>query len=99
MTDSLRVVATLPLDPAGAAQAGPALAALAAKSLEVEEGCLAYEVFESSGTPGTFVTIETWRAAADLDGHMSAPHVAEAFGVLGPLLVGDIAIHQLNPVG
>ena len=35
---------------------------------------------------------------ADLDAHMTQPHVAEAFEVAGPLLAGEIAIHVLGEV-
>ena len=95
--DALRVVATIPIDPAKAAEAGAALAELAAASRE-EEGCYAYDVYESASTPGVFVTVEAWRAQADLDGHMSTPHIAKAFEVLGPAVSGDIAIHPLKAV-
>ncbi|MGA8257096.1 MAG: putative quinol monooxygenase [Nocardioides sp.] len=99
MTDSapLRVVATLPFDPASSAEVAPALTALATAS-QAEEGCLAYDVFESAATPGTFVTVESWRSQADMDSHMTQPHVATAFATLGPLLAGDLAIHPLTPL-
>ncbi|GAA4747146.1 hypothetical protein GCM10023350_34910 [Nocardioides endophyticus] len=81
--DALRVVATIPIDPARATEAAAALATLAAASRE-EEGCYAYDVFESATTPGTFVTVEAWRSQADMDAHMSALHIGKAFEVLGP---------------
>ncbi len=95
-SDAIRVVATVPISPSAAAQAAPSLTELAAASLQ-EEGCLAYDVFESNAA-GTFVTIEVWRGEDDLTAHMSTPHVATAFEVLGPLLAGDVAIHTLKPV-
>lgn len=98
MSDVLRVVATIPIKPEGVAAAGPALAALAAASRE-EEGCLVYDVFASTSAPGTFVTIEEWRAEDDMTAHMSSPHIATAFEVLGPFLDGDVAIHMLDPLG
>ena len=97
MTDHLRVVATIPITPDGVAAASAALSALAAASVRDEEGCLAYEVFESS-VPGTFVTIESWRSTDDMNAHLGAPHVAEAFGVLGPLLAGELGLHTLTPL-
>lgn len=101
MTDlpegALRVVATIPTDPDQAADTGAALAALAAASL-AEEGCLSYEVFESAAAPGTFVVVEAYGSQADLDAHMTSPHIAEAFTVLGARLAGDIAIHPLRQV-
>ncbi|MEJ7833783.1 MAG: putative quinol monooxygenase [Nocardioides sp.] len=95
--DALRVVATVPINPDHAAEAGTALAALAAASRE-EQGCYAYDVFESAATPGTFVTIEAWRSEEDLNTHMSTDHVATAFEVLGPHLAGEVAVHPLKPV-
>ncbi|KRB80030.1 hypothetical protein ASE01_00515 [Nocardioides sp. Root190] len=92
---TINVVATIPLDPARAAEAGPALAELAAASAE-DEGCLRYDVYPSASVPGTYVTIEEWRAQEDLDAHMSQPHVAKAFEVAGPLLAGEVVIHVLG---
>ncbi|GAA1779692.1 putative quinol monooxygenase [Nocardioides hankookensis] len=101
MTDipdgALHVVATIPIDPAKSAEAAAALSELAAATRE-EEGCYAYDVYESAAAPGTFVTVEAWRAQEDLDGHMATPHIAKAFEVLGPAVAGDIAIHPLKAV-
>lgn len=94
---TLHVVATIPIDPARADEAGPALAELAAAS-RAEEGCLRYEIFASTSVAGVFVTIEEWRAQEDMDVHMTQPHVAKAFEVAGPLLAGEIAIHVLAEV-
>jgi quinol monooxygenase YgiN len=96
--DALRVVATLPLDPSKSVEVAAALATLAATTLKEEEGCYAYEVFESASTPGTFVTIEAWRAQEDLDAHMATAHIGKAFEVLGPAIAGDIAIHPLKAI-
>ncbi|MDO9455189.1 putative quinol monooxygenase [Nocardioides sp.] len=94
---TLNVVATIPIDPARADEAGPALAELAASSRS-DAGCLRYDVFASTSVPGTFVTVEEWEAQSDLDAHMTQPHVAKAFEVAGPLLAGEIAIHVLGEV-
>ena len=96
--DALRVVATIPIDPAQASEAAAALATLAAATLKEEEGCYAYDVFESTMVPGTFVTVEAWRSQADMDAHMGTPHIGKAFEVLGPAIAGDIAIHPLKAV-
>jgi quinol monooxygenase YgiN len=97
MTEVLHVVATIPITPEGVAVAGPALAELAASSSQ-EEGCLSYAAYESTAAPGVFVILEQWRSQADLDAHMSTPHIAAAFEVLGPVLAGDLAVHTLSPV-
>ncbi len=90
---SLQVVATLPTN--GDPAAAQALKDLAVASRE-EEGCIRYDVFESTGAPGVLVTIEEWRAQEDLDAHMSTPHVGQAFEIAGPLLTGEVAIHMLK---
>lgn len=98
MTDSpLHVVALVPIDPSRAEEARAALADLVAATRQ-EEGCLRYDAFESATAPGVFVTIEEWRAQADLDLHMTQPHIATAFEVLGPAIAGDVAIHPLTPL-
>lgn len=91
---TLRVVATIPTDPAHAETVGPALAALAEAS-RGDAGCLAYEVYASAAAPGTYVTVEEWVDQASLDAHMTQPHVATAFEVAGPALTGQVAIHPL----
>src|SRR4051794_22200449 len=95
--DALRVVATLPIDPAHTQAAAGALSTLAAASRE-EEGCYAYDVFESATAPGTFVTVEAWRSQADLDAHFGTPHIAAAFEMLGPVIAGDIGLHPLKAI-
>ncbi|MGA8845634.1 MAG: putative quinol monooxygenase [Nocardioides sp.] len=92
---TLRVIATIPIDPERSAEAAEALAELAAAS-RGDAGCLGYEIYESTGAPGVFVTVEEWASSADLDAHMTQPHVGKAFEVAGPLLVGEVAIHPLK---
>lgn len=75
-----------------------ALSALVAPTRQ-EEGCLAYELFESGAAPGVFVTQESWRGQDDLDAHMQTPHVAQAFASAGEALATAPGIHPLVPVG
>ena len=63
-----------------------------------EEGCLAYELFESAASPGTFVTQERWRGQDDLDGHLQTPHVQQALTTAGDALAAAPGIHPLVPV-
>ena len=63
-----------------------------------EDGCLAYELFESAAAPGTFVTVERWRAQADLDAHLQTAHVQQALVVAGEALAVPPVIHPLIPV-
>ena len=64
-----------------------------------EEGCLSYDLYESGSAPGTFVTVESWRAQADLDAHLQTPHVQAALAAAGDALDGAPGIHPLHPVG
>ena len=100
MSDSaatLHVVATIPIRADSVDLAHSALAELVAAT-RAEDGCLAYEAYESGAAPGLFVTVEQWRAQDDLDQHMTTSHVARAFEVLGPVLEGEVAIHPLQPL-
>ena len=44
------------------------------------------------------MTVEAWRAQADMDAHMGTPHIGKAFEVLGPVIAGEIAIHPLKSI-
>lgn len=94
----LQVMATIPVKAEAVEQVRPALQSLV-EATRAEEGCLAYDLFESGAAPGTFVTLERWRDADALDAHMRTPHVAAAFAAAEGALSGDVAIHPLQPVG
>ena len=49
---------------------------LVAKSLN-DNGCIAYDIFESATRPEVMMSCETWKDAACLDVHMHAPHFTE----------------------
>ncbi|MBL0746673.1 putative quinol monooxygenase [Nocardioides baculatus] len=93
----LQVVATIPAKPEHADAIREALTTLVAAT-RAEEGCLAYDLFESASAPGTFVTVERWTDQAALDAHMGQPHVAAAFAAADGALSGEVAIHPLTPV-
>ena len=63
-----------------------------------EEGCVSYELFESAASAGTFITVETWRSAADLAEHMSTPHIAAALAAVEGHLAQPPGIHPLTHV-
>jgi quinol monooxygenase YgiN len=73
-----------------------ALEALVAPT-RAEEGCLGYELFESLAAPGTFITVESWRAQADLETHLQTPHVQQALAAAGDALAQPPGIHPLRP--
>lgn len=93
----LNVVALIPAKSGSEDNVREALTTLAAAT-QSHEGCLHYELFESAAAPGTFVTVERWRAQEDLDAHMATPDIAAALAAAEGHLAGDIAIHPLRPV-
>jgi quinol monooxygenase YgiN len=44
-----------------------------------EPGCLVYDLYRSTETPGEFLRIERWKSAADLEAHKRMPHLRESF--------------------
>lgn len=94
----LHVVATIPAKPDAVHEIRVALRALVAASRE-EEGCLAYDLYESAAAPGTFVTVERWTGQDALDEHLQSPHIEEALAATKGGLSGDIAVHPLVPAG
>ena len=90
----LNVVATISAKEGTAESVGAALKTLAEAS-RGDDGCIAYEVYESGSAPGTFVTVEKWESQEALDAHMKAPHVADAFATQGDALE-NVAIHPLK---
>ncbi len=63
-----------------------------------EKGCISYELKVAADKPTTFVTVEKWRSAEDLDGHMNSAHIAKAFEVAGPHLASAPGIYPLTDV-
>jgi quinol monooxygenase YgiN len=58
------------------------------KSL-AEPGCLAYEVYQHVGTPGSLLLLERYRDAAALEAHKQSDHYqALVVGRVLPLLTG-----------
>ncbi len=94
----LQVVAAIPVKAEATEAVRTALQTLAEASRQ-EDGCLSYELFESTSVPGTFVTVERWTGQDALNRHMQTPHIAQALAAADGNLTGDIAIHPLVPAG
>ena len=94
---TLHVIAVIPGKPEAADEVREALTTLVAATRQ-EEGCVSYDLNESTAVPGTFVTDEVWTDQAALDGHMTTPHIAAAFAAVGDKMAGEVAIHPLTPV-
>lgn len=93
----LNVVAVITAQPGSAAEVRAALQALV-EPTRGEPGCLRYELFVSGMDPDTFITVEEWRSAADLEAHLQTDHVQQALAVAGELLTAPPAIHPLQSV-
>jgi quinol monooxygenase YgiN len=91
----LHVVAVLPAKPGSEDTVRNALAALVAPT-RAESGCVSYELYESAASPGTFFTVETWKAQSELDAHMQTPHIAQVIATAGEHLDGPPQIHPLT---
>ena len=51
-----------------------------------EQGYVSYDLHESLSEPGHFYFYENWESGADLDAHLSSPHLEVFKGRLGELL-------------
>ena len=94
---NLHVVATIPARPGSENTVREALTALVDASRK-EDGCVSYDLFESTSAPGTFVVVEVWTGQDALDAHMKSPHMREAAGAFGAHLAAAPGIHPLRPV-
>ena len=93
----LPVVAVITAKPGSHDVVRDAMTALVAPT-RGEDGCLAYELYESATAPGTFLTVESWRDDADLDAHLASPHVAATLAAAGDALAEPPAIHRLRHI-
>ncbi|MCM1502827.1 MAG: antibiotic biosynthesis monooxygenase [Bacteroidales bacterium] len=57
---------------------------LTAASL-LQDGCVAYDIFESATRPGVMMICETWRDQAALDAHSASDVFAEEVGLMNTL--------------
>jgi quinol monooxygenase YgiN len=94
----LRVVAEIVAQPGSEDHIRDALTTLS-EATRQEPGCRSYELFESTATPGTFFTIETWADEAAMAGHLETPHIAAAFAAADGHVASAPSIHPLRPVG
>jgi quinol monooxygenase YgiN len=68
------------------------------KPTRAEAGCMNYDLHESLENPREFLLHENWASAAQLDAHLKAPHIADAFKLAPQLLDGDVEITRWRPV-
>lgn len=90
------VIAILIAKPGSGPVVGAALHDLVAPT-RAETGCISYDLFASAESKETFFTVEKWRSKADLDAHMTTPHIAAALAATGDHLAAAPGIHPLIP--
>jgi quinol monooxygenase YgiN len=91
---SIRMTVQLTIKPGKAdefeAAAGPALARVKAE----DAGCEMYDLFRSVDDDTRFVMVESWSAAADLEGHKTSPAMGDIVKAFGAFLGGAPVMHQ-----
>ena len=85
MAGELNIVVTLRVHAGKEAEAEALLREMEAATVANDEGCLRYEWYRAQ-TPQTFVLIEGWTGDAAVQAHLGAPHMAQMFQKLGPLM-------------
>ncbi len=94
----IHVIASIVVKPEHAAAAAAMLIDLAGKTRH-ERGCASYEVFQRADAPHAFQTVEEWHSGADVDAHMTTPHVAAVLAAAGPMLASPPAILRYAKIG
>ncbi|MEO7130431.1 MAG: putative quinol monooxygenase, partial [Dermatophilaceae bacterium] len=79
---SINVVATIIANPGSEDAVRRAMQGIVAPT-RAEEGNVSYDLFEAADAPGTFITVEQWDAAADLETHLQTDHIQSALATLG----------------
>ena len=93
----LHVVATIVAKAGSEDEVRSALSSLAAASRE-EAGCISYDLFESAGAPGTFVTVEIWTDQQARCRRTRRRRTSLPLPVVQAALAGAPQIHTLTPV-
>ncbi len=106
MSIPVHVIATFKAKPGKESEAEKLLQSIIPATHQ-ESGCVTYAFHRRADQPGTYYFIEKWRSQADLDQHLSAPHIKPALaraeelfavadiGILEPVLAGDSAKNTL----
>lgn len=90
---SLKVVAHLISKPDTIDQTREVLLGLVGPT-RVENGCIAYELFQNNTDPTDFTFVEEWTDDAALDAHLESPHLIDAKTKLGDLLAAEPDIRR-----
>jgi quinol monooxygenase YgiN len=93
----IHVIASIRAQPAHADGLQAALLKLALASRS-DAGCQSYRVLRCADDPALFATFEQWADADAEARHMQSAHIAEAFGVAGPLLATPPDIRRFTEI-
>lgn len=94
----LTVVAEMQAKPGCEADLRSELLKLVGFTLQ-EDGCVQYDLHESTATPGQFAFYENWTSAAALEKHGASAHI-QAFRAKAPeLLAGPSRIVTYHRIG
>lgn len=61
-----------------------------------EPGCINYDFHVDANDPCVFVFYENWRSQADLDAHMTMPHLRPLLSAIDRLLSRPVEIRYLQ---
>lgn len=64
-----------------------------------EEGCLNYDLHQSSTDPAVFVFHENWTSKAALDAHLARPHLTAFMGKAEMLLAEPPRVELFERIG
>lgn len=64
-----------------------------------EEGCVQYDLHESTDTPGQFVFYENWTSREHLDRHLASPHLEAMKARFDELLAAPPRILTYTRIG
>lgn len=64
-----------------------------------EDGCVNYDLHESTEDPGRFFFYENWESAGHLDAHLETPHLVDFAGKAEDLLdESGLTIHRIHRI-
>ncbi len=85
-SEILTIIARARAKPGKEERAREILVALVAPT-RLEDGCIDYDLHQSTEDPSLFVFYENWDNSAALDAHSKSPHIAHFLKICGESLV------------
>lgn len=92
------VVATLKAKPGKAEELRAELLKLVPLTLR-EDGCINYDLHESTETAGLFLFYENWKSKQDLDRHLAMPYIAAMLAKADDLLAEPVGLQLFERIG